>query len=199
MNASVAIIDNGGANIASVRFALERLGLEARLTADPLELRSAGHVILPGVGAADDAMARLRTLGLVEVIRSLRQPVLGICLGMQLLFEASAEGETPGLGIIPGRVAAIPARPEHPVPHMGWNQLQAQRGSPLLEGVHDGDYVYFVHSFAAPVNAATIAQCEYTEPFAAIVQQDNFYGMQFHPERSARVGATLLENFMRLA
>jgi glutamine amidotransferase len=198
MSTSIAIIDNGGANIASVRFALERLGLAARLTAEAGELQSASHVILPGVGAAGDAMRRLQSLALVDVIRGLTQPVLGICLGMQLLFESSAEDDTEGLGIIPGRVAQIPASPDRPVPHMGWNQLRRRATSPLLDGVEDGDYVYFVHSYAAPVNSATLAVCDYGDEFAALVRKDNFYGMQFHPERSARVGATLLGNFARL-
>lgn len=198
MSTTVAIVDNGGANIASVKFALDRLGVESILSADAERLRAAAHVILPGVGAAKDAMQRLHALGLVDVIRGLTRPVLGICLGMQLLFESSAEGDTDGLGILPGRVTKLTARFDHPVPHMGWNQLQDRRSSPLLEGIGLKDYVYFVHSYAAPVNSATIASCEYGDRFAAVVQRDNFFGTQFHPERSAQVGSTLLSNFVRL-
>ncbi len=151
----VAIIDNGGANIASLRYALERLGASSHLTADPAELRAARRVILPGVGAAADAMARLRALDLIELIPQLTQPVLGICLGMQLLFASSEEGDdgndTECLGLIAERVTRFPRRDEFPVPHMGWNQLRILAPHPLLAGVSDGDHVYFVHSYAAPV------------------------------------------------
>ena len=195
---SVAIIDSGGANIASLRFALERLGADSRLTADPDELLSAPRILLPGVGAAADAMQRLRTLGIAQLIPTLRQPVLGICLGMQLLFERSEEGDTHCLGIMPGQVRRFPVREGLPVPHMGWNQLRPVRSSPLLRGIAAGDYVYFVHSFAAPVGAATLASCDYGGEFSAMVAHGNFYGTQFHPERSASVGAKLLANFLEL-
>ncbi|NJD32264.1 MAG: imidazole glycerol phosphate synthase subunit HisH [Gammaproteobacteria bacterium] len=194
----VAIIDNGGANIASLRFALQRLGADARLTADPAELRASRRVILPGVGAAADAMQRLESLGLVEAIRSLQQPVLGICLGMQLLFESSDEGETTCLGLLPARVRRIPDRSGFPVPHMGWNQLEFADDPPLLEGIQRGDRVYFVHSYAAPVGPWTIATSDYGGEFSAAVRQRNFYGAQFHPERSGRVGAQLLANFLEI-
>lgn len=195
---SVAIIDSGGANIASLRFALERLGADSRLTADPDELLSAPRILLPGVGAAADAMQRLRTLGIAQLIPTLRQPVLGICLGMQLLFERSEEGDTHCLGIMPGQVRRFPVREGLPVPHMGWNQLRPVRSSPLLRGIAAGDYVYFVHSYAAPVGAATLASCDYGGEFSAMVAHGNFYGTQFHPERSASVGAKLLANFLEL-
>lgn len=198
----VAIIDNGGANIASLRFALERLGASSQLTADPAALRAARRVILPGVGAAGDAMSRLRALGLLELIPQLEQPVLGICLGMQLLFASSEEGgdadDTECLGIIAERVARFPNRPDHPVPHMGWNQLRIVSDGPLTRGLGDGEYVYFVHSYAAPVGAATLASCDYGGEFSAMVAHGNFYGTQFHPERSASVGAKLLANFLEL-
>lgn len=198
----VAIIDNGGANIASLLFALERIGATARLTTDPTELRSARGVILPGVGAAADAMSRLRTLGLVELIPQLKQPVLGICLGMQLLFAASEESgdtsDTECLGIIAERVARMSVREGHPVPHMGWNQLHLRAASPLLAGLDDGDYVYFVHSYAAPLGPWTMASCDYAGEFSAVVNHENFHGVQFHPERSARVGSRLLANFLAL-
>jgi imidazole glycerol-phosphate synthase subunit HisH len=195
----VAIIDNGGANIASLRYALERLGADARLTADPLELRSAPRVILPGVGEAAEAMRRLNSLGLVEVIRGLRQPVLGICLGMQLLFETSEEGDTRCLGILAGRAERFADRDGYPVPHMGWNQLEFATPDPLLRGIARGDYVYFVHGYAVPVGPWTVATTDYGGSFSAVVRQENFVGTQFHPERSAATGARLLANFLELA
>ena len=198
----VAIIDNGGANIASLRYALERLGASSHLTADPAELRAARRVILPGVGAAADAMARLRALDLVEVIPQLTQPVLGICLGMQLLFASSEEGDegndTECLGLIAERVARFPRRDEFPVPHMGWNQLRILAPHPLLAGVNDGDHVYFVHSYAAPIGPWTVATADYGGEFSAAVRHDNFLGVQFHPERSAQPGARVLANFLEL-
>lgn len=195
---AVAIIDSGGANIASLQFALQRLGADSRLTADTDELLAAPRILLPGVGAAADAMQRLHTLGIAELIPTLRQPVLGICLGMQLLFERSEEGDTHCLGILPGHVRRFPVRAGLPVPHMGWNQLCPARSSPLLRGIEAGDYVYFVHSYAAPVGAATLASCDYGGEFSAVVAHGNFYGTQFHPERSATVGARLLANFLEL-
>jgi imidazole glycerol-phosphate synthase subunit HisH len=195
----VAIIDNGGANIASLRYALERLGADARLTADPGELRAAPRVILPGVGAAADAMQRLNSLGLVGTIRGLRQPVLGICLGMQLLFDASDEGDTRCLGLLPGRAERIPDRDGYPVPHMGWNQLEFDSPDSLLQGIARGDYVYFVHGYAVPVGPWTVATTDYGGSFSSVVRQDNFMGAQFHPERSGEAGARLLANFLETA
>ena len=153
----VVLIDSGGANIGSVRYALERLGANATLTADPGTIAQAERVILPGVGAAGPAMARLRELGLVELIRELKQPLLGICLGMQLLFESSEEGEVECLGLLPGRIARMPASAEARVPHIGWNRLRSERDSHLLDGVANGARAYFVHSYAAPVTADTAA------------------------------------------
>lgn len=147
----VAIIDNGGANIASLRHALERLGASSVLTTDVAILRGAPRVLLPGVGAAADAMERLRAAGLVEAIRVLEQPVLGICLGMQLLFGRSEEGDTACLGIIDGRVGRFADAPDLPVPHMGWNRLAALTPDPLLDGLRAGEHVYFVHSYRAPL------------------------------------------------
>jgi glutamine amidotransferase len=199
----VAIIDNGGANVASLRFALERLGASSELTTDPVELRAARRVILPGVGAAADAMARLQALELVDLIPQLTQPVLGICLGMQLLFARSEEGDdgedTECLGIIAECVSRLPARPDFPVPHMGWNQLGIRTHSPLLAGVRDGDYCYFVHSYAAPTGPWTLATTDYGGEFSAAVRHENFLGVQFHPERSARVGSRVLSAFLELA
>ena len=192
----LAIVDSGGANIASVRFALERLGVQSELTADLAIIRAAKRVILPGVGSAPEGMRRLRERGLVDCVRGLKQPVLGICLGMQLLFDSSAEGDTPSLGLIPGRVALLPESPGVTVPHMGWNTLDIKRSAPLLRGFDATTRFYFVHSFAGPVNEYTLASCEHGTAFAAVVQRGNFSGVQFHPERSGAAGARLLRNFV---
>jgi glutamine amidotransferase len=199
--ADVVIIDSGGANLASLQFALRRLGTEAPVTADAERIRAASHVLLPGVGAAQDTMRRLDEHGLTTLIPTLTQPVLGICLGMQLLFEESAEaaagsGSTRALGIIPGRVERMAASTQRPVPHMGWNQLEPLRGDPLFQGIAAGEYVYFVHSYAAPLSADTLAASEYGGRFTAAVRRGNFRGVQFHPERSAAVGARVLSNFL---
>ena len=196
----IAIIDSGGANIASVRFALERLGVDSVLTADPAVISAAERVILPGVGAAPVAMAQLARAGLVECIRGLTQPVLGICLGMQLLFERSEEGDTPLLGLVGGTCGAFDPGIGLTVPHMGWNRLlpRGEGRHPLLSGVEDGAHVYFVHSYAAPVSADTVASCSYGVDFTALVARGNFMGAQFHPERSGPVGARILGNFLAL-
>jgi glutamine amidotransferase len=194
----LVIIDSGGANIASVRFAIERLGVESELTTDPKLVRDATHVLLPGVGAARDCMGRLQKAGLVDTLRTLKQPVLGICVGMQLLFESSEEDNVECLGLVPGRVCRFPEREGLPVPHMGWNQLNLRQSSPLLQGIHENDHVYFVHSYRAPLGDMTLASSDYGTSFSALVQRDNVFGAQFHPERSARVGSLLLRNFLRL-
>jgi glutamine amidotransferase len=194
----VVVVASGGANIASLRFALERLGAPSELSADPARIRAATHVILPGVGAAADAMARLERSGLDRTLPALTQPVLGICLGMQLLHEASEEGGARCLGIIPGVARRFVEAPGRPVPHMGWNTLEVRRDCALLEGLGDTDYAYFVHSYALGVSDATVASCSYGAAFSACVAWRNFYGAQFHPERSAQAGARLLENFLRL-
>lgn len=194
----VVLIDSGGANIASLVFALERLGVRSRLTTDHGEILAASHVILPGVGAAADAMVRLDAHDLTRLIPALTRPVLGICLGMQLLFERSEEGDTRCLGVLPGTARRFSAVPGRPVPHMGWNELRITESSPLLEGVEDGAFAYFVHSYALPVCPATVARCDYGGEFSAVVSQANFHATQFHPERSSRTGATLLRNFTRL-
>ncbi len=193
---NLVLVDSGGANIGSVRYALQRLGVESRLSADPAEIRAADRVILPGVGAAGPGMARLRELGLVDTLRGLRQPLLGICLGMQLLFESSEEGEVECLGLLPGRIRKLADAPGLRVPHMGWNQLRSLRGNTLLEGIADEAYAYFVHSYAAPVTDDCIAATDHGVPFAAVVSRNNVFGAQFHPERSAAVGARLLRNFL---
>jgi glutamine amidotransferase len=192
------IVDCGGANLASLMYAFERLGARAHLSLDARTIAAAPRVVLPGVGAAAHAMARLRSAGLLPVLRALTQPVLGVCLGMQLLFERSDEGGTACLGLLPDAVQRLQAAPGRPVPHMGWNELTCIRRDPLLEGVAGGDYAYFVHGYAAPVGAHTLASTDYGTPLAAVVRRNNFCGTQFHPERSAHTGAQLLENFLRL-
>jgi imidazole glycerol-phosphate synthase subunit HisH len=192
----LAIVDSGGANIASVRFALERLGVRSELTADPAIIRSAERVILPGVGSAVEGMKRLTAKGLVECVRGLTQPVLGVCLGMQLLYESSEEGPVDTLGLIPGRVALLPSSPGITVPHMGWNTVLTSRTHGLFDGIDPAARFYFVHSYAAPVNAFTLASCDHGTPFTAVVQRGNFSGVQFHPERSGPAGARLLKNFV---
>ena len=194
----MVIIENGGANTASLRHALERLAVAPDLTSDAAAIRAASHVILPGVGAARDAMSRLRARGLDDLIPRLTQPVLGICLGMQLLYESSEEGATPCLGVIRGTARRLVALPGRPVPHMGWNQLTPTASAALLEGIESGAHAYFVHSYALPIGAETIASTDYGDEFSAVIARDNFFGMQFHPERSAHTGARLLENFLAL-
>ncbi len=195
---AVAIIDSGGANIASLRFALQRLGCAAELTRDPGAIRDASHVLLPGVGAADDAMARLRGAGLDRVIPGLTQPVLGICLGMQLLFERSEEGPADCLGVIADRVVPLEPAPERPIPHMGWNRVSAEPGCMLFDGVDAGTHFYFVHSFAAGDGDYTVATTTYGTTISAAVGKDNFFGTQFHPERSGPAGSRVLANFLRM-
>lgn len=198
MTRDVVIIGACGSNLASLRFALLRLGVDAPVTQDPARVLSATHVILPGVGAAAPAMQRLRETGLADVVPELAQPVLGICLGMQLLFAGSDEEQARCLGIIDAQVHRLPQSPDLPVPEMGWNQLVPVASSPLLAGIEHGAYAYFVHSYAAPPGEYTVATADYGGPFSAVVQQGNFYGTQFHPERSSRVGATILDNFIKL-
>ncbi|HEU4627725.1 MAG TPA: imidazole glycerol phosphate synthase subunit HisH [Steroidobacteraceae bacterium] len=193
------IIDSGGANLASLQFALERLDVRAVVSNDPQDVTRAPRVILPGVGSAQDAMTKLRATGLHTVLPTLKQPVLGICLGMQLLFARSEEGPTECLGIIPDTVRRLRAEPGRPVPHMGWNQLTALRPDPLLANVEANEYVYFVHSYAAPVSDVTLAATDYGSQVSAVVRRGNFWGTQFHPERSGATGAKFLANFLRLS
>ena len=192
------IVDSGGANLASLCYALERLGARTQVSADARTIASAARVVLPGVGAAAHAMQRLNAAGLTSMLRALTQPVLGVCLGMQLLFELSEEGLTECLGVLPYAVRRLQSAPRCPVPHMGWNELQRLRPDPLLEGVADGDYAYFAHSYAAPITQHTLASAQYGAPVSAVVRRENFWGTQFHPERSAATGARVLENFLRL-
>lgn len=191
----IAIIDYNAGNTQSVIFALQRLGVEPVLTRDPEVLRKADKVIFPGVGEASSTMGFLRELGLDTVIPSLTQPVLGVCLGMQLMCEYSDEGETPGLGIFPHRVVKF--EPIMKVPHMGWDTITRLQG-PLFTPDMEGQHVYFVHSYFVPLGSDTMAVCDYIMPFSAAIQKDNFYAMQFHPEKSGLLGERILKNFLEL-
>jgi len=194
----VAIIDSGGANLASLQFALERLGATSVVTSDLAVICAAPRVLLPGVGSALAAMQRLTASGVAAHLPQLQQPVLGICLGMQLLFLKSEEGPAQCLGVLPQTVRKLTPAPGRPVPHMGWNRLNIVHEDPLLAGVADREYVYFVHSYAAPTSATTLATSDYGAPIAAVVRKGNFWGTQFHPERSTKVGARILANFLGL-
>ncbi len=196
---TVTILAYGAGNTASVQFALERLGAAVSLTADPVEIAEAERLILPGVGAAGYAMHRIGALGLVEPIRAFDRPLLGICLGQQLLFERSREGDGAELlDLIPGEVRALEPAPGRPVPHMGWSRLARRREDPLTEGIADGAYAYFVHGFACPDGPATVATADHGGAVPAVVRSANRWGCQFHPERSADVGARVLKNFLEL-
>ena len=199
MEKMIAIIDSGGANIQSIVFALERLLLRPVFTSDWQTISNADYVILPGVGAASAAMRKLRDTGLAGRIGELTQPVLGICLGMQLLFQSSAEGETPCLGLIPAKVSALPGGEKLSLPHTGWNRIEwteQATGSSLANGVSIGSFAYFVHSYAAPVGPWTLATTLHGVRFSSIVRWKNFTGIQFHPERSSTTGLRLLANFL---
>jgi len=187
------IVDVGCGNIGSVAIAFERFGLSPKVTADAEAIAAADRVILPGVGAAGYAMERLRALGLVQPLRVLAQPVLGICLGMQLLFERSEEEDTECLGIVAGRVRRLEAAPGRPVPHMGWSKLAV--ADPAI-GLADGDYVYFAHSFACDAGPETVATADYGRAIPAAIRKANWWGAQFHPERSGPAGARFLEAFL---
>ncbi len=199
MTSKVAIINSGGANIASLTGALDRLGARSFLTVDPAEIRDASHVILPGVGAAADAMQRLRDRGLDKVIPQLTQPVLGICLGMQLLADHSQEDDAPCLGILAGTVEKMQGSPETPVPNMGWCRVTQRKPHPLLNGIVDGSHFYFIHSYALPVTEFSIAEASHARSLTAVAASGNFFAAQFHPERSSAAGARFLANFLALA
>ena len=190
---NLVIVDLSYGNIGSIQLAFERLGVTPKLTADVAQISSADRVLLPGVGAAGHAMKRIEQLGLRECLRSLAQPALGICLGMQLLFERSEEADTECLGMIPGEVRALQPAPGMPVPHMGWSSVEVTDPSIAL---NSGDYVYFAHGYACDDGPATVASATYGRKIPAVVRQGNWLGAQFHPERSADAGARFLEAFL---
>jgi len=194
----VAIIDCGGANIASLTNALDRLEVSSALTRDAHTITNASHVILPGVGAAADTMQRLADSNLLEIIADLNQPVLGICLGLQLLAESSEEDHAECLGIIPTVAKRLPVYPQIPVPNMGWCRVRQLMQHELFAGIDDNSYFYFVHSYALPQGDYTLATAEHAQPFTAVLAQENFFATQFHPERSAAPGARLLSNFLKI-
>ena len=189
----LVIIDIGCGNIGSVGIAFERFGLTPIITSDPAEIASADRVVLPGVGAAGFAMEQIEARGLKQVLTSLEQPMLGICLGMQLLFEESEEEDVACLGVIEGRVRKLIPEPDRPVPHMGWSRLSVRDDS---VGLQDGDYVYFAHSYACDDGPSSVATAEYGRPIPAAVRRGNYRGVQFHPERSGKAGARFLESFL---
>jgi glutamine amidotransferase len=192
----VAIIDSGGANIASLLYAFARLGVDASLTSDAGVIKAADRVLLPGVGAAKNAMTRLQDSGLIDVIRGLTQPVLGICLGMQLLCDGSEEENVECLGIIPGTAGKLSVADNFPVPNMGWCATHFCTSDPTLTALDQDTYFYYLHSYALPVSEFTIATANHSEEFSSIIRKNNFLGAQFHPERSAAAGARLLRNFL---
>lgn len=191
----IAIVKYNAGNIKSVRNALTRLGYESIITDDPRELIAADKVIFPGVGEAGTAMSYLKERGLDMTIRSLRQPVLGICLGLQLMCKSSEEADTECLGIFDSEVRLFP--PVDKIPHMGWNNFLTMKGD-LFKGINTADDVYYVHSYYAEISSGTTATCDYILPFSAAMNRDNFYATQFHPEKSAMVGEKILRNFLTL-
>ena len=192
----IGVIDTGCSNLASVRFALERAGLSHVAAAKPSGLGDCDRLILPGVGSAAPAMARLTDRGWAEMLRGDDRPLLGICLGMQLLFDRSEEGDADGLGLMAGEVVRLPRSEALVWPHMGWNELEAiNPDEPLLDGIAPGSHAYFVHGYYAPPGSATRAICQYGTPVSALVRQGHVAGCQFHPERSGAAGARILANF----
>ncbi len=193
----VVIIDAGGANLGSVRAAFARLGIEPEVSRDPARIAAASKLVLPGVGAAAPVMQNLRGSGIDDLLRASNTPLLGICIGMQVLFERSEEGGAEGLGLLRGEVCKLPMSPGVRLPHMGWNRLGKRLDSPLLDGIGDGAQVYFVHSYGVAGSADTIAEADHGGAFAAAVARGHIAGAQFHPERSGAVGARFLRNFLQ--
>jgi len=190
----VAIVQYNAGNVQSVLYALERLGVQATLTSSQEELAAADKVIFPGVGEASSAMQFLKSKNLDSIIKNLQQPVLGICLGLQLMCLHSEENNTDCLGIFDLQVRKFSSE-SHKVPHVGWNDIYSLQ-TPLFEGIKENEYVYYVHSFYAELGVHTIAQTNYVHPYSAALQKDNFYAAQFHPEKSSKVGEKILENFL---
>ncbi|PKH88105.1 imidazole glycerol phosphate synthase subunit HisH [Colwellia sp. Bg11-28] len=204
-SAKNVIVDTGCANLSSVKFAVERLGFEVTITDDITIIQQAEKVIFPGVGSAKHAMKNIKAKNLEAALQGLTQPVLGFCLGMQLMTESSTEGNNddntshivPCLNLIPTNVEPLKAQGNR-LPHMGWNTLTQVSNHPIFKGISEGDYFYFVHSFAAPISEYTIASCEYGSTFSAAIAKDNFIGCQFHPERSSALGSKIIQNFLEL-
>ena len=192
----LVIIDAGGANLGSVRAAFARLGVSPELSRDPARIATAERLVLPGVGAAAPVMDTLRASGIDVLLRGLKTPLLGVCIGMQVLFERSEEGDVAGLGLLRGPVRKLPASPGIRMPHMGWNRLARRVDSPLLDGIDEGAQAYFVHSYGVISSADAIAGTEHGSTFCAAVARDNIAGAQFHPERSGALGARFLRNFL---
>ncbi|MBK8202928.1 MAG: imidazole glycerol phosphate synthase subunit HisH [Bdellovibrionales bacterium] len=194
----IAVVDSGGANIRSIVTALEGLGEEAKLTCDPEILRRADRLVLPGVGSALKCREKLDQSGMIPLLCELKVPILGICIGMQILFESLDEGPCSGLGFISGTVDRFIPQKGFPVPHMGWNQIRVLRGDSLLEGL-DEAWFYYTHSYKAPMaEGYTLASSQYSCEFSAVVKKENWYGVQFHPEKSAEAGQRLLKNFLEV-
>ena len=191
----IAIVKYNAGNIRSVQNALSRLGYDSIITDDPVQLKAADKVIFPGVGEANSAMRYLKENRIDEVIKSLEQPVLGICLGLQLMCSSSEEGNTECLGIFPNKVLRFQG--DAIIPHMGWNDFTSLEG-PLFKGIKAADDMYFVHSYFAEIGEYTTATCDYIQPFSAALSKDNFFATQFHPEKSAGIGTLLLKNFLEL-
>jgi len=192
----LAVIDYGAANLASVMFALERLDANAILTRDVDVIKSADKVLFPGVGAAKMSMENIQNRELADCIKSLKQPVMGICMGMQLLFNSSEEGGVDMFGVVNADVKHFDEVAGLSVPHMGWNTVKIEKDSPLFKNLDEESHFYFVHSYYAPQGIFTLASCDYANNFSAVIQQDNFYGCQFHPEKSGANGAQILKNFI---
>lgn len=194
-NKPIVIIDYGAGNIQSIKFALERLGYEGVLSSDAKEISEARKVIFPGVGEAGSAMRKLKSTGLDKIIPTLKQPVLGICLGMQLMCRKTEEGNTDGLAIFD--VDVVHFQKKLKVPHIGWNRITDLK-TVLFEGIVENEYVYLVHSYYVPVCEETISKCDYGVAYSSALQKDNFYGVQFHPEKSSSAGEQILKNFLKL-
>jgi glutamine amidotransferase len=193
----IAIIKYNAGNVASVMYALDRIGQKYQWTDDPEQIKKADKVIFPGVGEASTAMAYLKEKGLDEVIKGLKQPVLATCIGMQLLCKHSEEGNVDCIGVFDVEVKKFISR-DLKIPHVGWNSIVQKGENPLMKGLKEEEFVYFVHSFYAPVNAYTTAVCEYVQPFSAMLRKDNFYAAQFHAEISGKAGEQILKNFLAL-
>ena len=192
----LVIIDAGGANLGSVRAAFARLGMAPEVSRDPARIAAASRLVLPGVGAAGPVMAILRETGLAVLLRASRTPLLGVCIGMQVLFEHSEEGGVAGLGLLRGKVRKLPATEGVRLPHMGWNRLEKRAASPLLDGIDGAAQAYFVHSYGVAGSGDAILETEHGGSFAAAVARGRIAGAQFHPERSGEVGARFLRNFL---